>query len=674
MTMPQRLEDIQDALLERLHAGEPLERDAILAEHPEHAEALGAFLDLLAVIEDPGSDGALPATLGEFRIVREIGRGGMGIVYEAEQPSLRRRVALKVLPAALRSDPRLVSRFRREAEAAGRLRHPGIVPVFSVGEIGSTPFFVMELIEGRSLDDTEALPSEPGARRSQAVEIARKVAQALSYAHGQGILHRDVKPANILLDPHGEPRLTDFGLAFDMHRPGLTIAGEVFGSPQYMSPEQAVRHEAPLDARTDVYSLAVTLYELCLGRLPYDATTSAELLTALTLGRIVAPRDVDPAFPRALETVLLRALATNPRERYANADAFAADLDAATADRPRPTRVPRSGRHRKLRAWVAIELRPWVAVVVAVAITGIAVLGYRSWRGPDKDTGSGVVTVPTDGTLVWQDVEGGAATVKKNSFEYWMLIDAMTPKERGKLKWKVEVKRVEGEQAARAFCKDWNESWTAQERPRYDALEKRLKAAGLAAAPYLLRVLGTSGYISFGNLGRGGGTTARMQVRALHAVSMLDLKQAIPHVVLHCRGLSLTQISTAGGVLQKLSGESFDAKFLRQANLWKIAWWARGHKKNRLALRTLADQQLRELRGELKLQHKQPGGKRWWNAIGKKIVADLGMLLDTPLPFDETLDQGQQTKQLKRLEQWWKKTKTPARSPAGPQPKPEGHR
>src|SRR5262245_38641095 len=152
--MPEPLEEIQDRVLDALHAGERIDRTALLAAHPEHAEALTRFLDLVQEIESPPpvSAGA-PASLGEFRIVREIGRGGMGVVYEAEQSSLRRRVALKVLPPAFSQDPRIVARFRREAEAAGRLRHPGIVPVYSVGETAGTPFFAMELVDGRSLAD-----------------------------------------------------------------------------------------------------------------------------------------------------------------------------------------------------------------------------------------------------------------------------------------------------------------------------------------------------------------------------------------------------------------------------------------------------------------------------------------------------------------------------------------
>jgi hypothetical protein len=199
------------------------------------------------------------------------------------------------------------------------------------------------------------------------VETVARVADALAYAHGRGILHRDVKPGNILLEADGTPRLTDFGLALDLRAPGLTVAGEVFGSPQYMSPEQAVRREAPIDERTDVYSLAVTLYELLTLRLPYDATTSVELLTALTAGKVVPPRKANPEIPERIEGVLLRALAKDPRDRHESATAFAADLRAALTGEPAaaPTRRGRPGR-RRLKVLVVAAAVVLVLVVATV--------------------------------------------------------------------------------------------------------------------------------------------------------------------------------------------------------------------------------------------------------------------------------------------------------------------
>ncbi|MHC5211489.1 MAG: serine/threonine-protein kinase [Planctomycetota bacterium] len=346
------LEDIQDEILNRLHAGEPVDRDALLAEHAEHAAALKRFFALVDVIETPpDADAATPSRLGEFEILREIGRGGMGVVYEARQASLNRRVALKVLPPSLRRDMRLLTRFQREAEAAGRLRHPNIVPVYSIGESAGAPFFAMELVDGRSLADvirarrdggSAGLPTEPGEWRAWSVSMAARIADALDYAHGRGILHRDIKPGNILLEADGTPRLTDFGLALDMQASELTLSGEVFGSPLYMSPEQAFRSDRPVDARTDIYSLAVTLYELLTLRLPYHGTTQAELMSALSTGRIVDPRTADPDMPEPLARVLAQALRSDPRERYGSAAAFASDLRAAL-EHPSDVRATHAG-------------------------------------------------------------------------------------------------------------------------------------------------------------------------------------------------------------------------------------------------------------------------------------------------------------------------------------------
>jgi hypothetical protein len=352
---PTPLDLIQDGLLETLHAGEPLDRTEILAEHPDHAEALGEFLDMLEVLEGPLDEaGPTPTQLGDFEIVREIGRGGMGVVYEARQISLNRPVALKLLPSAVRADPRLRERFQREAEAAGRLRHPGIVPVFSVGEAGGAPFFAMELVDGRSLADVlrlrreghdAGLPLEGDPWRRWVVGCVADVADALAAAHAMGVIHRDVKPANVLLGADGRPRLSDFGLALDTEASELTRSGEVFGSPLYMSPEQAFRSRHPVDARTDVYSLGVTLYELLTLRLPYESTAQGDVLSALGDGRILAPRDVDPDISPALEALVLRTLAIDPSDRFDSPQELAADL-RAWLDHELAPAIPAAGRGR----------------------------------------------------------------------------------------------------------------------------------------------------------------------------------------------------------------------------------------------------------------------------------------------------------------------------------------
>jgi len=392
---PPSLEDIQDALMDRLHAGEPVERTALLARYPEHREALERFLDVVDLLEAaPEVRHPAPSRLGEFRILREVGRGGMGVVYEAEQPSLRRRVALKVLPPALQNDRRLLLRFRREAEAAARLQHPNVVPVYSFGEAGGAPFFAMELVQGPSLADVlkqrragldAGVPREPAAYRAWAVETVAAIGDALAYAHGRGVLHRDVKPGNVLLDAAGTPRLTDFGLALDLEATSLTVSGEVFGSPRYMSPEQAFRQALPLDARTDVYSLAVTLYELLTLRLPYDAATSSEILAALERGRLLPLRRVDPAAPAALEAVLTQALQRDPAQRYAGAAAFAADLRAAMSGGL--VEAPRRAR-RALRWWA------WRSAAAVVLLAAAALV----WRAAQSERAAQLLLVDASGT------------------------------------------------------------------------------------------------------------------------------------------------------------------------------------------------------------------------------------------------------------------------------------
>ena len=383
------LEDIQDEILDALHGGEPIHREAILARHPEHAEALRRFFQLIAVIETPAEPKpAEPSRLGEFEIIREIGRGGMGVVYEARQVSLNRRVALKVLPPAMRSDRRLLARFQREAEAAARLRHPNIVPVYSIGESAGAPFFAMELVEGRSLaeiiklrkaGDDAGLPQAGADYRRWAVATVARIADALDYAHGRGILHRDIKPGNILIEADGTPRLTDFGLALDLQASELTQTGEMFGSPLYMSPEQAFRREQPVDARTDIYSLAVTLYELLMLRLPYHGSTHAELMAALSSGTIIAPRLADPDCPEPLERVLVQALQSEPHDRYGTAGAFAVDLRAAL-DRPQDVRAVVAPVGGKLPAPAAAPAQPAPAPPRRVLI-GFSLRGWRAYVG-----------------------------------------------------------------------------------------------------------------------------------------------------------------------------------------------------------------------------------------------------------------------------------------------------
>ena len=274
--------------------------------------------------------------LGKYEIRAEVGRGGMGTVYLAHDPFLQRRVAIKVLAPHLVGQPGLIERFLREARAAARLKHPHIVTIYDVGQEGSTYYFVMEYVEGPSL--AEALrqrgPMSPGG----AVKLLRAVASALDYAHEQGLVHRDVKPGNILLGPGGEPALGDFGIARAAEDSRLTTTGTLVGTPEYMSPEQARGDE--VDHRTDLYSLAIVAYELLGGQPPFGGGTPHGVLYRQVHEpppslRRPRPEGEGQGWPPAVDPVLRKALAKEPAERYETAAAFVEALaHALGAERP----------------------------------------------------------------------------------------------------------------------------------------------------------------------------------------------------------------------------------------------------------------------------------------------------------------------------------------------------
>ena len=288
--------------------------------------------------------------------MREIGRGGMGVVYEAIQVSLGRQVALKILPMGPGADARQLARFQIEAQVAAALHHPHIVPIFAVGCDQGVHYYAMQLIEGRCLAAMLAeqrKPDEPGSsgragsnaqspdRLSPvaAADLAIQAAEALEHAHALGVLHRDIKPANLLVDADGHLWVTDFGLARLQGTGDLTNSGDLLGTLRYMSPEQAAGGRI-LDARTDVYSLGATLYELLTGRRAFDGNDRQELLRKITCDEPVPPRKLDPNIPRDLETIVGKAMAKEPERRYATAQELADDLRRFREDRPILARRP----------------------------------------------------------------------------------------------------------------------------------------------------------------------------------------------------------------------------------------------------------------------------------------------------------------------------------------------
>ncbi|MEQ8767242.1 MAG: serine/threonine-protein kinase, partial [Planctomycetota bacterium] len=327
------------------------------------------------------SGGGAGRVVADYRLIREIGRGGMGVVYEAEQISLGRRVALKLLPSGLLATSRQVERFRREAAAVAKLRHPGIVPIYTTGELDGIHFFAMELVEGISLDreiesrraEQDEDPREarddtpsPTARIS---EIVARVAEALQYSHDQGIIHRDVKPHNILLDRSGLPRLVDFGLAKDDEAGSLSVSGDLVGTVHYMSPEQLLAKSHLVDHRTDVYSLGVVLYELLTLQLPFQGRSAQEILVKINTREPKSIRKLNPRVARDLETICSKAMSKDPNGRYATAGELAADLRRFLRLEPIQAKPP--GRLERTLKWARRE----PARALAAALAALLLLG-----------------------------------------------------------------------------------------------------------------------------------------------------------------------------------------------------------------------------------------------------------------------------------------------------------
>ncbi|HYY73845.1 MAG TPA: protein kinase, partial [Solirubrobacterales bacterium] len=262
---------------------------------------------------------------GRYRLLGKLGSGGMADVWCAEDTMLDRRVALKFLLDRFAQDEQFVERFRREASAAAGLQHPNVVGVFDRGTFDGSHYIAMEYVEGASLKEL----IERGLSVGEAVEIVRQVLAGVRYAHAHGIVHRDLKPQNVLVDAEGRAMVTDFGIA----RAGaseITQTGSVLGTAQYLSPEQA--QGLPVTASSDLYSIGVMLYEALTGRVPFEADSPVTVALKQVSERPHAPSELNPAVPRALDAVVLKALAKDPANRFASAEEFIRALDAAEAD------------------------------------------------------------------------------------------------------------------------------------------------------------------------------------------------------------------------------------------------------------------------------------------------------------------------------------------------------
>jgi eukaryotic-like serine/threonine-protein kinase len=349
--------------------------------------ALGLAAGLESVLVDEISNGLGVSSgvgrircFGDYELIAEIARGGMGVVWRARQVSLDRPVALKLILAGQLASELDIERFRREAQAAANLDHPNIVPIYEVGEHEGHHYFSMKLIEGQSLAD-EAQRSEVSSQRSG--RLVAQVARAVHHAHQRGILHRDLKPANILLDVHGEPHVTDFGLAKRSDAPaGMTLSAAVLGTSGYMSPEQAQGHNKDLTTATDIFSLGAILYHLLAGRPPFEAPTDWETLKKVVEQEPPRPGALKPGVDRDLETICLKCLEKDPQRRYASAAALADDLERWLRQEPIQAR-PSTGFERT-RKW--IRRKPVIAALVgAIVLTGLVgfvgiFLAYRNAR------------------------------------------------------------------------------------------------------------------------------------------------------------------------------------------------------------------------------------------------------------------------------------------------------
>ena len=338
----------------------------------------------------PGDNGA-PIEFGDYELLEEIGRGSQGVVYRARQKSLNRIVALKVIALGHWATEPHVKRFRREAEAAARLNHPGIVPIYEVGERDGACYFSMGLVEGGQLDamlesasrtDSSCGEREPMPIRS-AVELIVKLARTVQYAHEHNILHRDIKPGNILLDGKGEPHLTDFGLARLVEAEStVTRTREVLGTPSYMAPEQAAGETTKLGKATDVYGLGAVFYQLLTNHPPFAGGTTYETIRLLLNTEPRKPRALNRKIDRDLSTICLKCLEKDPQRRYSSAVALAEDLEHWL--KHEPVQARRTGIFTRARKWVRRNPSTTVLVTLLVALAVSSAAYFTLLRSPSE--------------------------------------------------------------------------------------------------------------------------------------------------------------------------------------------------------------------------------------------------------------------------------------------------
>ena len=359
---------------------------------------LGTFADKVDRVEDASApvttpdafEGTVLGDLGDYALLEEIGRGGQGVVYRARQKSLNRTVALKVVRTGQWTTPAHLKRFQLEAETAASLDNPNIVPIYEVGERDGSCYFSMKLIEGGSLD--RLVRHEPMPMR-RAVELIAKLARAVHYAHEHGILHRDIKPGNILVDGKGEPHLTDFGLArLAETESTVTRTIETLGTPSYMTPEQALGNNDQLTSATDVYGLGAVFYHLLTGHPPFAGGTTYDTIRLLLETEPRHPRLWNPKTDRDLATICLKSLEKNPQHRYPSALALAEDLERWL--RHEPIRARRTGVFGRGKKWV--RRNPTIALLILSLTALTAAVSWNVWKSEfvPSAAATGVAVLP----------------------------------------------------------------------------------------------------------------------------------------------------------------------------------------------------------------------------------------------------------------------------------------
>ncbi|MCA9225029.1 MAG: serine/threonine protein kinase, partial [Planctomycetales bacterium] len=438
--------------LERVDRGEPIDVERLLAGHPELRDDFHAFVRDMRLVDEhryaPDESPALPATpsqlesdttpsmllsettattpaepvdraqdraqadhlpreFGRYRLLKELGRGAMGTVYLAEDSELRRRVALKRPRLCGVDQPALRQRFYREAQAAATLHHPNICPVYDLGEFDGEPFITMALIEGRPL--SQVIQGGKAFDSRTAASLVRQIALGLAEAHDRGVVHRDLKPGNIMIDPRGEPVVMDFGLAQLAEaatEDRMTQTGMLLGTIGYMSPEQAEGDPTQIGPSTDIYSLGVLLFELLTGRLPFVGS-APQVLRHITSSQPPAPRELQPQVDSRLESICLRMLAKSPSDRYATMHEVVAELEAflrapsTLQSPPITTTTPKHSAQRRQTGY------PAVLAVGAMLLIGLA--AFAVWLFVRTPYGTIQVQLPSDDANV--AVDGGVVTL-----------------------------------------------------------------------------------------------------------------------------------------------------------------------------------------------------------------------------------------------------------------------